>query len=56
MSWYEKQFISAGGDVANINFTEMEAEFRALAKRSGLSQSLVDDLVKAERARLVLDS
>lgn len=52
MSWYMQTFADAGGDVANIDADRMESEFRALGKRHGLPQALVDDLVKHERKRL----
>ena len=51
-SWYENVFTAHGGDVGSVDPVALEADFRAMAKRAGLAQDLVDALVEYERARL----
>ena len=38
--------------IANVDPTALEADFRAMAKRAGLAQDLVDALVAYEKQRL----
>jgi hypothetical protein len=37
--------------IANVDPTALEADFRAMAKRAGLAQDLVDALVAYEKRR-----
>jgi hypothetical protein len=53
--WYESVFAAHGGDVANIDPVTLESDFRAVAKRAGLAQDLIDALVEYEKQRLGLN-
>jgi len=50
--WYAAKFLGAVGDVVNIDVAAMEAEFRQVAKKNGVKDTVVDALVKAHKARL----
>jgi hypothetical protein len=50
--WYVGVFQGALGDVTNLDVNAVEADFRTLAEKRGLSKKLVDDLVKWHRGRL----
>jgi hypothetical protein len=50
--WYSQVFAAHGGDAANTDPVALEADFRAVAKRAGLAQDLIDALVEYEKQRL----
>jgi hypothetical protein len=54
MDLYSRYFNGSLGQVEHLDAVQMEADFRALAKEHGISRSLVDKLVNAEKARLNL--
>jgi hypothetical protein len=53
MGWYVDTMNRYGGDIGNVDYTTLEAEFRTMATRAGLSKAHIDALVKYERERMV---
>jgi hypothetical protein len=51
LTWYTGVFNGAGGLAENLNADQVEAEFRAIAKKHGLPAGLVENLVTYHRAR-----
>jgi hypothetical protein len=52
MGWYEQVFAQHGGEIDGVDWPRIEADFRSLGRRLGLSDRLVEALVKNERARI----
>jgi hypothetical protein len=52
MQWYQRVFNQHGGEVSAVDWPAVEVEFRALGKRVGLSDRLIDALVANEKKRL----
>jgi hypothetical protein len=52
MQFYQRVFNQHGGEVSAVDWPAVEVEFRALGKRVGLSDRLVEALVKNERERV----
>jgi hypothetical protein len=52
MDWYTGIFNGALGNAANINADEIETQFRALAKRHGVADDVVEALVEHHKGRL----
>jgi hypothetical protein len=52
LDWYQQVFVAHGGEVSAVDWPAVEADFRALGRRVGLSQRLVDALIANEKSRL----
>jgi hypothetical protein len=52
MGWYMDKFNQHLGDIDNVDFAAMEAEFRTVAKKAGLSERHINALIANERERL----
>jgi hypothetical protein len=52
MGWYMDKFNQHLGDIDNVDFAAMEADFRQVARRAGLSERHINALIANERERL----